>query len=37
MNEYVETMADAEPHQARFHRLFDRLVATTTFDPRDRS
>jgi hypothetical protein len=33
MNEYIETMADAEPFQARFHRLFDRLVSTTTFDP----
>lgn len=33
MNEYVETMADTDPQQARFHRLFERLVATTTFDP----
>jgi murein tripeptide amidase MpaA len=33
MNEYIETMADAEPYQARYHRLFDRLVSTTTFDP----
>ena len=33
MNEYVETMADTEPHQARFHRFFDALVATTTFAP----
>lgn len=33
MNEYLETMADAEPHQARFHRLFERLMTTTTFDP----
>lgn len=33
MNEYIETMADTDPAQAMFHRLFDRLVATTTFDP----
>lgn len=33
MNEYVETMADAEPFQARFHRLFERLMTSTTFDP----
>ncbi|WP_414663011.1 M14-type cytosolic carboxypeptidase [Horticoccus sp. 23ND18S-11] len=33
MNEYVDTMVDAEPHQARFHRLFARLMTTTTFDP----
>jgi hypothetical protein len=33
MNEYMETMADTEPHQARFHRLFEKLVASTTFDP----
>jgi hypothetical protein len=33
MNEYVETMADAEPHQAMFHRFFEQLVATTAFDP----
>lgn len=33
MNEYIETMADVDPAQAMFHRLFDRLVATTTFAP----
>jgi hypothetical protein len=33
MNEYIETMADVDPQQARYHRLFDQLVATTTFDP----
>ena len=33
MNEYVDTMVDADPHQARFHRLFARLMTTTTFDP----
>lgn len=33
MNEYVDTMADIDPHQARFHRFFDALVATTTFAP----
>jgi hypothetical protein len=32
-NEYIETTADAEPHLAAIQRLFDRLVATTTFDP----
>jgi murein tripeptide amidase MpaA len=32
-NEYIETMADSDPHQAAYHRLFERLVATTTFDP----
>lgn len=30
---YVETTADAEPHLAAMHRLFERLVTTTTFDP----
>jgi hypothetical protein len=33
MNEYLETMADTEPQQAMMHRLFERLVTTTTFDP----
>jgi murein tripeptide amidase MpaA len=33
MNEYVDTMVDAEPQQAMFHRLFERLVAETAFDP----
>src|SRR5204862_8200650 len=33
MNEYVETMADAEPQQAMMTRFFERLVTTTTFDP----
>jgi murein tripeptide amidase MpaA len=33
MNEYIETMADAEPQQAMMRRLFERLVSTTTFDP----
>ena len=32
-NEYIETTADAEPHLGTIQRLFDRLVATTTFDP----
>jgi len=33
MNEYVETMADVDPQQAMFHRFFEQLVTTTTFDP----
>ena len=33
MNEYVETMADVDPQQARFHGLFETLVASTAFDP----
>jgi murein tripeptide amidase MpaA len=33
MNEYLETMVDVEPLQGMMHRLFDRLVADTTFDP----
>src|SRR5262249_5067833 len=33
MNEYVETMADVDPQQAMFHRFFDRIASTTTFDP----
>jgi murein tripeptide amidase MpaA len=33
MNEYLETMVDVEPLQGMMHRFFDRLVATTTFDP----
>ena len=32
-NEYIETMADADPQQGAYHRLFERLVTTTTFDP----
>lgn len=33
MNEYLETAANVEPHQSMMHRLFDRLVTSTTFDP----
>jgi hypothetical protein len=33
MNEYIETMVDDDAIQARLHRLFERLVTTTTFDP----
>ena len=33
MNEYLDTMVDAEPTQRMMHRFFDRLVAETTFDP----
>jgi hypothetical protein len=33
MNEYLETMTDDDVHQPMMHRLFDRLVAQTTFDP----
>lgn len=33
MNEYVETMVDAEPELPRFHHLFDGLLTRTTFDP----
>jgi hypothetical protein len=33
LNEYVETMADVDPLQAMFHRFFEQLVTTTTFDP----
>jgi hypothetical protein len=33
MNEYLDTMVDVEPQQAMMHRLFDQLVATTSFDP----
>jgi hypothetical protein len=33
MNEYLETMVDVEPLQGMMHRFFDRLVATTSFDP----
>jgi hypothetical protein len=33
MNEYLDTAVDAEPQQTMMHRLFDQLVATTTFDP----
>jgi hypothetical protein len=32
-NEYIETMAETEPHQAAYRQLFERLVTTTTFDP----
>ena len=32
-NEYLETMADDDVHQPRMRRLFEQLVATTTFDP----
>lgn len=32
-NEYLETMADAEPAQGRMHRFFEQLVARTSFDP----
>ena len=33
MNEYLETMVDADPLQAMLHRFFERAVATTVFDP----
>jgi len=33
MNEYVDTMVNTEPPQAVMHRFFERLVATTSFDP----
>ena len=33
MNEYMETASDADASLAAMHRLFDRLVTTTTFDP----
>jgi hypothetical protein len=33
MNEYLDTMVDAEAQQAMMHRFFERLVAQTTFDP----
>jgi hypothetical protein len=33
MNEYIETMVDAEPQQAVMHRFFESLVTKTTFDP----
>ena len=33
MNEYLDTGVDAEPQQRMMHRFFERLVATTTFDP----
>lgn len=33
MNEYFDTMVDAEPQLAMMHRFFDLAVAQTTFDP----
>ncbi len=33
MNEYLDTMTDADPQQAMLHRFFDLLVTHTTFDP----
>ncbi len=33
MNEYLETMVDAEPVQSAMHRFFDLAVAKTLFDP----
>lgn len=33
MNEYIETMVDAEPELATMHRLFESLVTKTSFDP----
>lgn len=33
MNEYLETMVDANPTQAMLHRFFDLAVAKTSFDP----
>jgi hypothetical protein len=33
MNEYLDTMVDADPQQAMMHRFFDLLVANTSFDP----
>jgi hypothetical protein len=33
MNEYLDTMVDDGPTQARLHQFFDRAVQSTTFDP----
>lgn len=33
MNEYLQTMVDAEPQQAMLHRFYERAVATSGFDP----
>lgn len=33
MNEYLETMADAEPQQGMMHRFFELAAAKTSFDP----
>ncbi len=33
MNEYLDTMVDAEPQQGMLHRFFDLAVARTSFDP----
>ncbi|MDO8539851.1 MAG: M14-type cytosolic carboxypeptidase [Opitutaceae bacterium] len=33
MNEYLETMVDAEPQQAMLHRFFELAVTKTSFDP----
>lgn len=33
MNEYLETMADAEPQQGMMHRFFELAATKTSFDP----
>jgi murein tripeptide amidase MpaA len=33
MNEYLETMVDADPHQAMMHRFFELAATRTSFDP----
>ncbi len=33
MNEYLDTMVDAEPQQGMLHRFFDLAVTRTSFDP----
>ncbi len=33
MNEYLDTMVDAEPPQSMLHRFFDLAVQRTSFDP----
>jgi hypothetical protein len=33
MNEYLDTMVDAEPQQSMLHRFFELAVARTSFDP----
>jgi hypothetical protein len=33
MNEYLDTMVDAEPQQSMLHRFFDLAVQRTSFDP----
>ena len=33
MNEYLDTMVDAEPQHSMLHRFFDLAVQRTSFDP----